>query len=188
MRARRTTTPTPVHRQDTHWAPGTYPARPGAARGAQVGPDHTRTKRSLFSHLSDFQFPESISLVTGLMCFTTQFQKNQTQKYLLRPACFLSLRTTQHDFWSATQRGADYAEALETCRCTYKAEYASGPVPEPVQCIYQCDLLSEPEFSGYANGICSEVLRNRVQMSVCAHFNRNQFLTCGNGNNADRGQ
>ena len=39
--------------------------------------------------------------------------------FFLRPACFLSLRTTQHDFWSATQRGADYAEALETCRCTY---------------------------------------------------------------------
>ena len=36
-----------------------------------------------------------------------------------RPACFLSLRTTQHDFWSATQRGADYAEAFETCRCAY---------------------------------------------------------------------
>ena len=32
---------------------------------------------------------------------------------------FLSLRTTQHDFWSATQRGADYAKGLETCRCTY---------------------------------------------------------------------
>ena len=31
-----------------------------------------------------------------------------------------ALRTTQHDFWSATQRGADYAKGLETCRCVYK--------------------------------------------------------------------
>ena len=37
------------------------------------------------------------------------------------PRLFFELaKTTQHDFWSATQRGADYAEALESCRCTYK--------------------------------------------------------------------
>ena len=43
-----------------------------------------------------------------------------SRKYIfLRPACFLSLRTTQHDFWSATQRGADYAKGLETCRSRY---------------------------------------------------------------------
>ena len=36
------------------------------------------------------------------------------------PHVFLSLRTTQHDFWSATQRGADYAKGLETCRSRYQ--------------------------------------------------------------------
>ena len=36
------------------------------------------------------------------------------------PHVFWSLRTTQHDFWSATQRGADYAKVLETCRCRYQ--------------------------------------------------------------------
>ena len=34
-----------------------------------------------------------------------------------------------------------------------KAEWSSGPVPEPARCIYQCDLLSEPEISGNATGI-----------------------------------
>ncbi len=33
--------------------------------------------------------------------------------------CFELAKTTQHDFWSATQRGADYAEALQTRRCAY---------------------------------------------------------------------
>ena len=40
---------------------------------------------------------------------------------IFAPRLFFELaKTTQHDFWSATQRGADYAEALETCRSTYK--------------------------------------------------------------------
>ena len=47
-----------------------------------------------------------------------------------------------------------------------KAEYASEPVPEPVQCYYRWHLLSEPEILGNANGICAEVVRNRSQMSV----------------------
>ena len=47
-----------------------------------------------------------------------------------------------------------------------KAEWSSGPVPEPVRCIYQCDLLSEPEISGNATGICAKVVPKRVQMSV----------------------
>ena len=85
----------------------------------------------------------------------------------LRPACFLSLRTTQHDFWSATQRGADYAEALETCRCTYKAEYASGPVPKPVRCRYRWHLASEPEIFGNATGSCG---LSRASGPFQAHF------------------
>ena len=47
-----------------------------------------------------------------------------------------------------------------------KAEYASEPVPEPVQCDYRWHLLSEPGILGNANGICAEVVRNRSQMSV----------------------
>ena len=47
-----------------------------------------------------------------------------------------------------------------------KAEWSSGPVPEPVRCIYQCDLLPEPEISGNATGICAEVVPKRVQMCV----------------------
>jgi hypothetical protein len=71
---------------------------------------------------------------------------------VIAPRLFFELaKTTQHDFWSATQRGADYAEALETCRCTYKAEYASGPVPKPVPymvsltdlIIFYYDILSQ---------------------------------------------
>ncbi len=87
---------------------------------------------------------------------------------IFAPRLFFELaKTTQHDFWSATQRGADYAEALETCRCTsYKAEYASGPVPEPVRCRYRCYLASEPEVLATATGICAEVIQKRSQMSV----------------------
>ena len=47
-----------------------------------------------------------------------------------------------------------------------KAEWSSGPVPEPVRCIYQCDLLSEPEKFENATGICAKVVPKRVQMSV----------------------
>merc|ERR1711969_434728 len=47
-----------------------------------------------------------------------------------------------------------------------KAKWLSGPVPEPVRCIYQCDLLPEPEISGNATGICAKVVPKRVQMSV----------------------
>ena len=86
---------------------------------------------------------------------------------IFAPRLFFELaKTTQHDFWSATQRGADYAEALETCRCTYKAEYASGPVPKPVRCRYRWYLASEPENFGNATGSCVEVVPKRVQMCV----------------------
>ena len=62
------------------------------------------------------------------------------EKYVFcAPHVFLSLRTTQHDFWSATQRGADYAKALETCRCTYlggigiRAGSGTGSVQIPLR-------------------------------------------------------
>ena len=64
----------------------------------------------------------------------------------LRPACFLSLRTTQHDFWSATQRGADYAKALETCRCTCIQRRNMHPVRFPNR------------FGAFTSAIC---FRNR---------------------------
>ena len=105
------------------------------------------------------------------------------------PRLFFELaKTTQHDFWSATQRGADYAEALETCRCTYKAEYASGPVPKPVRCRYRWHLASEPEIFGNATGSCVEVVPKRVQMCVCSFVVAfYSFLnnSSQNGNNAD---
>merc|ERR1711969_179107 len=47
-----------------------------------------------------------------------------------------------------------------------KAEWASGPVPEPVQCIYQCDLILGPGIFGNTTGICAEVVPKRVQMSI----------------------
>ena len=73
-----------------------------------------------------------------------------------------------------------------------KAEYASEPVPEPVQCYYRWHLLSEPEILGNANGICAEVVRNRSQMSVCPMYDDDDvtfysFLnnSSQNGKNAD---
>ena len=109
-------------------------------------------------------------IINGRQCGAKWFPSAASKYYciiLIAPRLFFELaKTTQHDFGSATQRGADYAEALETCRCTYKAEYASGPVPKPVRYRYRWHLASEPEFSGNANGICSKVVPKRSQMSV----------------------
>ena len=44
--------------------------------------------------------------------------------------------------------------------------YAFGPVPEPGRCRYQSNLASEPEILRNANGICAEVVRKQLQMSV----------------------
>ena len=67
----------------------------------------------------------------------------------------------------SAQAEGDYAEALETCRCTYKAEYASGPVPKPVRCRYRWYLASEPEILATATGICAKMVQKRSQMCVC---------------------
>ena len=61
-----------------------------------------------------------ICIIKGTSLHNASIRRVIKEFHLLRPACFLSLRTTQHDFWSATQRGADYAKALETCRFTFK--------------------------------------------------------------------
>ena len=81
------------------------------------------------------------SLLRGQLKSTSGFSSVVGTLLKLRPACFLSLRTTQHDFWSATQRGADYAKGLETCRCVYKggmgiwAGSGTGSVHLPVRFV-----------------------------------------------------
>ena len=72
----------------------------------------------------------------------------------------------EHQHGTPDQRGADYAEALETCRSSYSPQTARFPVPKQGRGRNRCKLAPEPEIFGNCNCICAEVLQNRVQMSV----------------------
>ena len=58
----------------------------------------------------------------------------------------------------ATQRGADYAEALETCRYAYLCGICiwTGSMQIP------CNLTSEPYIFGTVSGICSKVVQRKI--------------------------
>ena len=74
----------------------------------------------------------------------------------------------EHQHGTPDQRGADYAEVLETCRSSYSPQTARFPVTKQGRGRNRCKLAPEPEIFGNCNCICAEVLQNRVRLSdVC---------------------
>ena len=61
-----------------------------------------------------------ITRATQLLVGSNLMIPVQLTVLVFAPCLFFELaKTTQHDFGSATQRGADYAKGLETCRYAY---------------------------------------------------------------------
>ena len=99
------------------------------------------------------------------------------------PLVFLSLRTTQHDSRSATQRGADYAKVLETCRCRYHSQIGirtgsgTGSVQIPLQFgsgtgfFRKCEWYLSESGSKTTQDVCLS-----VRPSVCLSVTVYSFL------------
>ena len=89
------------------------------------------------------------------------------------PHVFLSLRTTQHDFGVRPSGVLIKRELWKPADARTYWEYASGRIPEPVQCSYRWYLLPEPEILASANSSCAKLVPKwsksllSVRLSVC---------------------
>ena len=108
------------------------------------------------------------------MHFQTKIQENESKTspkitqflFYCAPHVFLSLRTTQHDFGVRPSGVLIKRKLWKPADARTYWEYASGPIPEPVRCIYRWYLLLEPEILASANSSCAKLVPKRSQKSV----------------------